>query len=425
MKLLRKISVNNLIITGILFVIGGIFYYYIIDSILNDELQEKLFDRKHFVISQLKRNHIPDDPPYVQVREINNPGTNNNVFSDVEISEINYPDDKEKEEDETEQYRQLISYVSVYGKFYEVIVRQSLIEKEDLIYAILISIGLLFVLLFISILVSNYIISLKIFRPFRHNLKLLRKFSLMAQDLPEFRESNIREFNELKDILEWLTRKVRDDYRNLKEFTENASHEIQTPLAVITTKIETLMQKNIRDKEQAELISDVYRSAGRLSRLNKALILLSKIENRQFPENETVNMDGLIKEYLDEFSFLFEQKQIDVSVDSNAALTVNMNKFLAGILIKNLLENAVKHNIDKGEILIETGDSRMIFSNTGGPEPADPEKIFSRFSKGRSSESTGLGLSIIKRICDNYNFGISYYYSNGLHHFAIDFQLQN
>ena len=223
-----------------------------------------------------------------------------------------------------------------------------------------------------------------------------------------------------------MTRKMRTDYLNLKEFNENAAHEIQTPLAIIRSKAELLMQgKNMR-KENLELIKSINEATNRIFRLNKGLLLISKIDNQYYHEIKRVSLSRIIESYIEQYHEIMQLKNIRVEITSSSDAEVLMNDLLAEVLISNLIGNAVRYNVDSGFIKFDINDSSIIISNSGLPLRSDPEQLFRRFHKeGNNPQSVGLGLSIVMKITENYGMQISYHYANSVHEVRLDYRIQS
>jgi signal transduction histidine kinase len=235
-----------------------------------------------------------------------------------------------------------------------------------------------------------------------------------------FDQTGISEFDQLNSALESMMQKIQADFVNLKEFTENASHEIHTPLAIIKSKLEMVLQDKTLNDQQHQRIHAAFESAIRLSKLNEALLLLSKIENRQFVEHSEIDMCHLIQSRLEYLEELFAMKQIDVSVHLEQKVVFVLNPLLADILVNNLLSNAVRHNLEKGKITVYSENQEITVSNTGSQTEMDVSRIFRRFAKqSSSSDSNGLGLAIVHEICKNYQLHLSYCYSDEMHHMTI------
>jgi signal transduction histidine kinase len=221
-----------------------------------------------------------------------------------------------------------------------------------------------------------------------------------------------------------MMEKMLKDFSIQKEFSENASHEMQTPLAIIKSKLELLIQSENYTEEQAKFIQDISETVSRLSRINQALLLIARIDNKQYPLKENLDIVDIIKKHLDNFEELIAAKSIDKKVYLQTALHVSMNPLLADLLITNLISNAIRHNLPNGKLYISQTRNSIVIENTGEPLSINPEMMFERFRKGRvDSNSHGLGLSIVKKIADSCNVQIDYLYDDGFHSFRLIFDI--
>jgi signal transduction histidine kinase len=251
----------------------------------------------------------------------------------------------------------------------------------------------------------------------------MQLFDLMGENHVEFDKTNVREFKILNDVLKTMTEKIAFDYRNLKEFSENAAHEMQTPLSIIQSKLELLIQSENLNAKQMEDVQAVYESATRLSKLTQALLLLAKIENNQFTELQPIKIEELIKTKINLFKELAKHKSISVEMELKS-LVIKMHPMLADILVSNLIANAIKHNIEGGNLSIELNREGFVIRNSGTPLNVSPQVLFQRFRKANpASDSLGLGLAIVKAICTVYGFSLEYKYIDNLH--IISIKLRN
>lgn len=217
-------------------------------------------------------------------------------------------------------------------------------------------------------------------------------------------------------------RKLVKEYKELKEYTENASHELQTPLAVVFSKLDTLMQESTLSVKNREYLQSIYKETYRLSSLNKSLFLLSKIENDQFPSNEWVNLDELLKESVDNLDELISSKQLALKVHMNAKVRTKANEFLATTIISNLLRNSIRHNHPGGYIKVKMEQDFFFIENSGKELNQDPSGMFARFKKSSDSpDSSGLGLSIVKKACDSLGWEVEYIHKLKMHRLVIRF----
>jgi signal transduction histidine kinase len=251
----------------------------------------------------------------------------------------------------------------------------------------------------------------------------ISSYDLNSHEDFALQDSDVREFTDLNRVLKTMTERIKNDYLNLKEYTENASHEIQTPLAIIHSKLELLLQSGEMNEKQYKALADAYEASIRLSKYNSTLILLAKIENKQFPESRMVKPEAIINNLLDNLEDLIRDKRIEVTRHMQPDVSVLMNPQLAEMLIVNLVKNAVRHNVKGGKLIVEVNENFLQIANTGPEMPVDENLLFKRFYKSSSSpESLGLGLAIVQKICTLYGFEVGYRFVDGLHTLKVSFK---
>jgi len=283
------------------------------------------------------------------------------------------------------------------------------------------SLLLLALVLGVALFFSNRMVSKKLWQPFYTTLSRLRDYQLNEAIDPQFPQTNVREFNELIDTLTRLIERIRTDYINLKEYTENTTHEIQTPLAIIQSKLE-LLQEHTLTIEQHQLVSAANRAVSRLARLKEALLLLVRIKNKQYMNTEPVNIANVLEARLAYFEELMEMKEIRLCKQIREQVMVHINPVLAEVLVDNLVSNAIKYNIPGGTLGVELTDFTFTISNTGQTPGKPTAAFFNRFVKSdSSSKSLGLGLSIVKAICETNRLEVEYEYIHGLHQITVSF----
>jgi signal transduction histidine kinase len=324
---------------------------------------------------------------------------------------------------EEEPFREIAGIIQVEGAPHELIIRSSLVENEDLLESILsVQIGVL-VILTGGILWINQKISKKLWTPFYIALENIHAFELNKQSMLNFSESTTDEFNELNKALQMLISRNSEIYLQQKEFTENASHEIQTPLAILQSKLELLMQTSPLSEQQAALINSMDETNRRIVRLNRSLLLLAKIENNQYDTIDTVEMGPLCARLMRQYQVHAEAKDIRMEGEFEDAVLVRANPILMDILTGNLVSNAIRYNRPSGEVTIHCDRQSLTIENTGANTALHHERIFERFHRQPASgneEGTGLGLAIVKNICHLYNFRVSYSFAGGRHIFKVD-----
>lgn len=396
----------------VIIILSGVALYFYTKALLEEEIEEELFSNKDRVERLLKDN--PDligIPPITIAERTETP--QQNILKDTLIYD--------PLQDEVEIFRELSGTRNINGQEYKITVRAMVIESKDILSAIVLTFLIIIFLAFIFLFYFNRSRNQKLWHPFFVNLERLKNFSLKSNRPLLLNDSDVVEFDELNKQLISLTSKLQADYRNLKQFTEDVSHEIQTPLAIMQAKIETLFDEQQITEEQYEQLSSLQVDIQRLKQLNKRLILLAKIENNQFTAHEDVSINEILKESIENF---LEMTQTEIQLTENSEITVVMDKALASTLFNNLLNNAVKYNLEKHpiEVLIEKNFVRVI--NDGNIALKNPEFVFDRFYKeSKKQDSTGLGLSIVKKICDHYGFSASYLFreQEKQHVFQISF----
>jgi len=319
-----------------------------------------------------------------------------------------------------DNFRQIIFTQMVGRKLYEISVAKPLEGTQLLTRTIALStVAILLVIIVVSLLL-NYLLLKKLWKPFYAAMKEINDFKLGSSTEPFLPESDIEEFSLMNRSLSQAISSAKDDYRVLKEFTENASHETQTPLAIIRSKLDIVIQDEKLSEEQSDALKSAYTAVSRLSKLNQSLLLLAKIENQQFKAVETINLEQKIEEKLQQFSEFWAGNNILVERKITPA-SIQANPELIDVLLNNLLSNAGRHNFEGGEISIRLQPGKFGVANTGTSGRLDSSKLFSRFYKEvQHSRHNGLGLSIVKQICDSSEISVTYNFQNNRHHFFFE-----
>ncbi|TRW24797.1 HAMP domain-containing histidine kinase [Flavobacterium zepuense] len=307
------------------------------------------------------------------------------------------------------------------GNPYKLTIRASMVEEDELLEDLLTALVALYIMLVISIALLNHYILHRVWHSFYELLGNLKNYKLGTGRAFTAPDSPVSEFKVLGDELEDLLKRSEAIYSSQKQFIENASHELQTPLAISLNKLELFAENNnLPDKQMME-IGKVSDTLNRLVHLNKSLLLLSKIENRQYADEDAVNFNDLVKQLAEDFEDLAEFREITINVIPQGELSFNMNKGLALTLITNLLKNALVHNHAGGVVNIIITPNSLSVQNTGANAPLDERKVFDRFYRNSNNEqSTGLGLSIVWSIANSYKLTVNYSFS-GNHAFTVTF----
>jgi signal transduction histidine kinase len=325
-------------------------------------------------------------------------------------------------ENDKKHFRQLKSVYLKRNKYYEITIQQSMEEAEDLIKAVLPVEIVLFLILLAGILMINRLISNRIWEPFYGLLGKLERYDLAQHGIISYKKSDIDEFDNLSTIVEEMTQKIYNDFVSQKEFNENSSHELQTPLAIIRNKLELLIQSKNLKQEEMVIIQTIFDALNRLSQLNRGLILLSKIDNQQYTQAEKVSIGPLINKLLSNFEEKIKNKEVQVNFLQKEECELKVNSILIEILLTNLISNAIKHNRQNGALKIVLTENYLLLENTGVPLDEPASNMFDRFKKKSSSEfSVGLGLAIVKKIADLFKYNIEYVNRVDIHLVIITF----
>lgn len=303
-------------------------------------------------------------------------------------------------------YRQLYFTIEYKNRLHLVNVNQQTFEFGDLLYVLIGSILALFLLFFVFTYLVDFYLKKKVWSPFNDTLEKLDDYDLEIGRNLSLTNSGIKEFDKLNEVVNKMVGKINSDYENTKNFSEDISHEMQTPLAIIKSRIDIIRQQYTLDKDSIVSLSVISNAISRLSNLNKSLLLLTKIRNDQFQDIVKVNVKQVITDFLENIEELIDAKAITVNIACDD-LFIDMDLTLSDILISNLLVNAIRHNTNEGFVKIQLSDDKLIIENSCLPQE-NKGNLFDRMVSNKSKDSIGLGLNLVKSICDKNGFDVSY-----------------
>lgn len=325
-------------------------------------------------------------------------------------------------EEDYEPVRTLESVFRLNDEYYKIKVVTSMIEEDDQIQNLLKYTIILYAVLVLSILFLNNFFLRKVWKPFYNLIAQLKTFSLEKNQPITFTPTKIEEFTLLNTSVDKLLQKTQESYEGQKQFIENASHELQTPLAIAINKLEILFEENNLTNHQAEQLQQALENLERLKRLNRSLLLISKIENDQFQQRQNLDIQSLIEEIIASFSEMASYKNTTLLFSAKEKVMQHINPDLAYILFSNLINNAISHGKSDSKIVLKLDRNHFSISNYSERQSLEKEPVFARFQKfNGNANSTGLGLSISKSIAERYGFRLNYYYKNGQHIFTLNF----
>ncbi len=422
MKLLNKTGLIIVTMALFIFLFGGISFYKIIQLMIIKQVDHELINQRYNIVNELKNYKKLNDSYLITENMINIEP----VESDYHIGQM-FKDTVlyNKKEKLYAPYRLLRFNSIVEGNNFRITIFRSMLEAENLIEQIVFAMTLMLIALIFAMFFLNRYFFQKLWDDFFFSVNKVKNYNLRDNPNLNLPVSEVEEFRTLNHVLEKLTERIHKDYISLKEFTENASHEIQTPLSIMRAKIELLLQYPGYSEEQIALIGSINMAVSRLSNINKVLILLTRIENNQFPELSNVRLKERIEYHLENFQEVIAARNItlETEMQNDSDTEINVNTALADILIMNLLKNAIRHNFDNGKLFVHLGSNSFEISNTGPKLNIPAEQLFNRFVKTKNTgNSLGLGLSLVKKICELYNFHIQYLYERNLHKIIVKFR---
>lgn len=422
MKLTTKFTLWYLAIMLVVLLIGGyIVYYEIQDKIssvevarhqrLNDLIAEQVRSggdysnhptRKRATVVRIPADSVPRGVSSYYTRGIDwNP------------------------EFQANEYRLMVtSFYPINGKYYRITTYSFIPSFYQLVPGVVNSFKWILLLLLVLVIVSAGLIPKYILAPLQRTLKVIQSFDVKQQSAMRLAETRTSEFRELNVFLQKMTEKAREDYQSLKEFTENASHELQTPTAIIRGKLDLLMESEIRD-EQAVLIAETQNALERLSRIHASLTLLTKLENQEYAVTSPVCISALARAALNSFEELIQMKSLRLDTSIEEKVYVSLHPALADLLLTNLISNAIRHNAAPsdggvGWISVVLTSEGLVIANSGREPQVPVMELFQRFKKGDpGGDSIGIGLAIVRQICDLSHFTIGYQYTSGMHFVAV------
>lgn len=308
------------------------------------------------------------------------------------------------------------------NQLYRIKILKELSFTDNLTLNIILLVGGLAIFFTMSFFIVFRIVANTSLLDFYETIKALKEFKIAEPENIKINHSDVDEFEYLNEVITLITSKIQQDYKSLKEFTENASHEIQTPLAIIQNKVEQLIQGEEISEEQMKSFSEILDATSRLSKLNRGLNQLVKIEGGQYIHTEKIDIQNIICKNIDHLGDMLLAKDITVIKNFHSHNKVSINPNLAELLIFNLLKNALMHNVKGGKIIISITDNEITITNSGKDEALNINLLSERFSKGDESKSLGLGLSIVQKICRYSNIDLSYHYLHHMHTIKLVFK---
>lgn len=423
MKLIQKIALRlSMVLIPVIALWAMIFYFVTVEEI-NDEVDDLLRSYSEQLIAKKLANQ---ELPVADILA----GMHYSISQVTEEYADSHPRTKyydsdlyinETDEDEPARFLKTFFY-DAEGRYFELIAAIPTFEKEDLIEAILWWIAALYLILLVTVIVITLAVFQKSIRPLYEILDWLNAYTPGKTQDKLAADTDIYEFRQLEKAVTEATDRSNEAYEKQKQFIGNASHELQTPLAVLGGRIDWMLDNDSLGEENIGELVKMKREVVHISRLNKTLLLLTKIDNGQFPDVMDVNLSSIVQSQKEMYEEIFSRKNIHCSLEmQDSPVVVRMNETLATILVTNLIKNAFMHSPEGGIVTIALDRNGLAVENSG-EAPLDRERIFDRFYQGAKKEgSTGLGLALAKTIADKNGMQFSYSFAYGRHRFRINF----
>ena len=418
MTLLTKTTLLYLVVALVVFGIGGVGAYHLIKGVVDKETDYYLVRNYRRIQKSIKEGQpietLKTDGVSIKLLDNNQIYDTTAVFSDT--IKLHYHWDR------LEPHRMLSKITQIENRFFQISLMDVIVESDDVYKGVVQVLTWLFLGLSATLLIFGFFIGRKLFQPFQKILTSIRSFNVKDDSEIPLQKTNTKEFKQLNAFVYTMKDKARRDYRALKEFTENASHEMQTPVAIAKGKLELLLNSGDLSEKQMQLIQSASDSLNRLSRISNGLSLLNKIDNGEFQKGEQINFSKTVQSNIKQFEELALLKGISIQKELAPEVILPANSNIAEILVSNLLKNAIHHNEQDGWINIHLDKNKLKVENSGKAPKHRPELLFERFRKGNQSNgSLGLGLAIVKKICKVNGWEVNYHYQQEKHVLEVEF----
>lgn len=279
--------------------------------------------------------------------------------------------------------------------------------------------------------ILSYIISGKSLKPLDDFSQKIEKIELKNIKEYQIKDEEIKEFEKIKNSFNRMLKRLDQSYKNEKEFTRGAAHELKTPLAIINSQIDLYNEMNMTDEQVCDLIHMVKTESDRLSKLVTSLLDISELNS--IKRNEKIEISSLIEEVIQDIAYLSEKKNIRVENKCKESFILG-NDILIYRVFYNLIENAIKYNKENGYIKISSKKKKntieIYVKDSGiGIKKDEREKIFTPFyridKENQKEKGSGLGLSLVYKTIKIHGGKIEVIDSPIGSNFKITFPLYN
>jgi signal transduction histidine kinase len=420
MKLLDRTLIILLFSSFLIIGLSSTAQFYWVKNKIEKRVDKKLLREKKLIKEQLKDIDPKDGFSYNTERASVKFSVKTHSISNDSL----FYDDLLNEDREKTRYRILQTSVDVSDQDFRVEIRKEVEETETFIQSIFLTFLVTLFSVILVFIILKYFLLKSTWSPFFDTLHKLKNSDFQNDQIEFNSEIKIQEFLDLNNELNILADNVYNEYQSQKTFTENINHELMTPLAIIKGKLELIIQSENLDEQDLKLVSDIFITLDRLTKLNKSLVLLSKIDNHQYDEKVSVNIQDLLDDIFNLFEDQIRAKNLKIRKQYDFQRKIFINDMLAYLLLSNIIKNAIFHNLDSGGYInIILNEDNIEIINSGQKNNLQEQNVFDRFTKDSSSEdSIGLGLSIVQKICELNDITIQYEQENGVHTFKLQYK---
>ncbi|TKG97233.1 HAMP domain-containing histidine kinase [Puteibacter caeruleilacunae] len=412
-KLLIKIAVLFLFFIVIAFSISATVLILKTDHYINKSVERSFIHKHERIVEQLEKGQDIEFFKEAKIIKLNKGDYKNSI---IDKDTLIY--NETLGVDNLHRLRKQV--IQVNGISYLLILKKNIEDFTNLKADVISTLIPVFIVLSIVIVVFSVFLSRYLFRPFNHILMQMKRFRVGENFSYESVKTTTSEFATLQLLYQGMVQRAEEDYQRLKEYTENMSHEFQTPLAIIRNKTENLIADEEVMENHAQSVKAVYDEVNHLSKLSNTLKLLTKIENNEFINKKTIYTKPVIEDHVEKLRELAGLKSVKMVANLDGDHAINIDAFLLEIVFKNLMRNAILYATSNSTIEITSTADTFKISNHSDTSEQKPSDLFRRFSKGKSNQSSlGLGLAIVKKICDLNGLLIEYKYINSRHCFVI------
>lgn len=405
----------------LIFGVWSVAFYFILTDELIDEVDDQLEVYSEHIIRQwLSGEALPDSTD----------GSNNTYYIRQITAEEAAMDKKveyeykniyiaAKLEDEPARVMHTI-FERNDGTWWKLTVKTPVYERNEVISTILVATSILLVVMMVAIIGIFAWVFVRHTRPLYKVLGYLDSY-VIGNPQALNNETDVTEFQQLNASVIDCINRIEAVYERERRFIGDASHELQTPLAVCQNRIEMLINDATLTEQQLTELAKMQQTITELIRLNKTLLFLSKIENNQYIEQTEVVINAKAKRQMEMLAEVYESKGITINLYEKGQWTLLANDELMASLVSNLLRNAYIHSLSHSTIDVYIKEGALSIANTSEGEALDASRLFDRFYRGSHSKkhSNGLGLSIVKAICETSHLKVEYTFEQGKHIFTV------